>query len=474
MGVAAITLGAMARAETETKRPNFIFYITDDISFDDLSCYGNPFVKTPHLARLAAEGLVFDNAYLSISSCSPSRCSFITGRYPHNHGAPELHTELPIDQHAFPNALRQAGYYTALSGKNHIGDVKRAFDLISPGKGPGKQEDWVDILRQRPKNKPFFFWFASADAHRDWQIDDTVPVYDPDQIQTPPVLYDGPQTRKDLAGYFHEISRADHYLGQLRRELERQDIADNTVIVFCSDNGRPFPRCKTRLYDSGIKAPLIVWQPGTIKPGRTGSLVSAIDVAPTVLELAEVSKDPRIQGVSFAAVLKDPKATVRQYAFAEHNWHVFQAHERMVRYQNWLYIRNAWPQRQSLCVESNDTYPAGRELWQQHERGQLHPHQADVFRQPRPSEELYDVQADPHQFTNLAESALEYHRNAIAHLRQVLDRWIEQTGDTIPENPTGDRETLSPQQDRQPRRGTLPGAERNAESINHPGPIRRE
>ena len=100
--------------------PNFIFLITDDISPDDISVYGNKVVLTPHLEKIAAKGMVFDNAYLSISSCSPSRCSIITGRYPHNTGAPELHTKLPKDQITFVQKLREAGYHTVLSGKNHM------------------------------------------------------------------------------------------------------------------------------------------------------------------------------------------------------------------------------------------------------------------------------------------------------------------------------------------------------------------
>ena len=159
-------------------------------------------------------------------------------------------------------ALRDAGYYTVLSGKNHMGDLKRAFDKISRGKGPGFQEDWVEILQQRPKDKPFFCWFGSYDAHRPWTLNDKAPVYENDQVNVPPYVYDGPQTRKDLTGYYHEISRTDYYVGKLREELERQGVSDNTYIIYCSDNGRPFPRDKTRLYDSGIKTPLIVWAPG--------------------------------------------------------------------------------------------------------------------------------------------------------------------------------------------------------------------
>ena len=101
---------------TAADRPNFIFFLTDDISPDDIGAYGNTFAQTPHLDRVAAEGLVFDHAYLVTSSCSPSRCSIITGRYPHNNGAPELHLTLPDDQITFVQKLRDSGYYTVISG----------------------------------------------------------------------------------------------------------------------------------------------------------------------------------------------------------------------------------------------------------------------------------------------------------------------------------------------------------------------
>ncbi|MDA7505608.1 sulfatase-like hydrolase/transferase [Verrucomicrobia bacterium] len=121
--------------------PNFILFITDDISWDDLGCCGSKVARTPHLDQMAEQGMRFNNAYLSISSCSPSRCSIISGRYPHNTGAVELHTTLPADQPVFPEALQAAGYYTALSGKHHIGEaVDRGFNKVSDGKGPGKEE----------------------------------------------------------------------------------------------------------------------------------------------------------------------------------------------------------------------------------------------------------------------------------------------------------------------------------------------
>src|SRR5690606_17602453 len=119
-------------------RPNIVLIIADDIGWGDIGLYGNKDVQTPNIDALGKAGLVFKNMYLTTSSCSPSRSSIITGRYPHNTGAPELHDQLPEDQFMFPEKLKDAGYYTALSGKNHMGGgVQKAFDSISPGKGPG-------------------------------------------------------------------------------------------------------------------------------------------------------------------------------------------------------------------------------------------------------------------------------------------------------------------------------------------------
>ncbi len=472
MGAGSLAPFLMASSDSTAKdgRPNFVFILADDVSWNDLGCYGNTGIKTPHFDRVARDGLRFENAYMVTSSCSPSRCSMITGRYPHNHGAPELHTELPLDQVTFPQLLRDAGYHTVLSGKNHMGDVRRAFDVISRGKGPGKEEDWVEQLRDRPKDKPFFCWFASVDAHRDWQFNEDAPRYAPEDVTVPPYLYDGPKTREDFTGYYHEISRLDHYVGAVCAELERQEVLDNTYLVFCADNGRPFPRCKTRLYDSGIKTPMIVYAPGRVRAEVASGLVSSIDLAPTFLELARVTIPETVQGVSFTALLQNPAATSRDMLFAEHNWHVFQAHERMVRQGDWAYIRNAWPERQNLCIESTAEYPAGEELWAAEARGDLQPHQRDIFTVPRAAEELYDLAADPKQMSNLAGDPA--HAETLNRLRRLLDQWTEETGDTVQEHPTGDREDIHGNKNPVFMVNEFPGAARKATRVNHSGPVR--
>ncbi|MCL4637578.1 MULTISPECIES: sulfatase family protein [Olivibacter] len=459
-------------AQRETaSQPNIVLIIADDIGWGDIGCYGNKDVRTPNIDALGSAGLVFKNMYLTTSSCSPSRSSIITGRYPHNTGAPELHDPLPARQIMFPEILRKAGYYTALSGKNHMGPaVKKAFDMISSGKGPGAEEDWVSILQNRPENKPFFMWFASHDAHRDWQFDERGITHDPEKLKVPPMLYDGPETRKDLAAYYHEISRLDYYVGKVVEELKHQGILENTYIIFMSDNGSPFPRNKVRLYDSGIKSPFIMIGPG-INIAENSSLFSAIDIAPTMLDIAGIATtDKRIQGKSFFGVLQGREQMIRDFVFAEHNWHVFQGYERMVRYKDWVYIRNGFPERQNLAGESTKMFPAGKELWEAYERGLTNAAQEDVFLKPRKPEELYNLSGDTFQFTNVAE--VGSNQKILAYLRKVLDEWIVETGDSKPQNPTPDRDDVEGK--RLPgawKKREKPGERNEADTINRSGPI---
>ena len=463
------------------KKPNIVFFLADDVSQDDFGCYGHPVIKTPHIDSLAANGMRFDNAYLTTSSCSPSRCSIITGRYPHNTGAPELHVRLPQQQVRFPELLREAGYYTVLSGKNHMfGNKDRAFDRITGGGGPGKEEDWVGHVKDRPKDKPFFFWFASTDAHRAWSITKEAPKYDPEDVIIPSYLVDTPVTREDLTGYYHEVSRFDYYIGLVTSELKKQGVLENTMIVVSADNGRPFPRCKSRMYDSGIKTPWVVHFPEVIiNPAVTQSLISVIDLSATCLELAGIKSPECVQGRSFLPILQKPETRIREVVFAEHNWHVYRNHERMVRFGDYLYIKNNFPNQPNLCYESDDHYPAGEELWKAHAAGKTQPEQQQVFANPCPLEELFQVKEDPHQLNNIADD--EKHIKALNQARALLAKWTEQTGDSIPDNPTPNRhdppriengEILPPGKagTRNPH-AEMPGASRNASKINHPGPI---
>mgnify|MGYP005853588455 CR=1 FL=1 len=465
-------------------QPNIVFFIADDVSVEDFGTYGHPSIQTPNIDALAKQGMRFDNAYLTTSSCSPTRCSIITGRYPHNTGAPELHTILPDEQIRFPELLREAGYYTVLSGKNHIFDgyEDRAFDKMTPGGHPSGSEDWIELLRERPEDQPFFCWFAAYDGHRPWQINDKAPIYDPADIIVPPNMVDTQVVREDMAQYYHEVSRYDHYIGQVVAELELQGVLENTLIVVASDNGRPFPRDKTRLYDSGIKTPWVVCYPALIeKPAVTDSFISVIDFSATCLELAGIEIPDAVQGRSFTPILKNPETQVREVVFAEQNWHVYRNHSRMVRFGDYLYIKNNYPDQPNLSYESDTRYPSGKELWEAHAAGETLPWQQQVFAHPCPPEELFQVSKDPYQLRNQVEHPA--YAEVLNQARGLLAAWTEQTGDTIPENPTPNRhapprivdgEVLPRGQRSGPANphAELPGAAKNATEINHPGPLR--
>ncbi|MFV0592120.1 MAG: sulfatase [Draconibacterium sp.] len=381
-----------------SEKPNFVFIIADDISWDDFGCYGNQYVKTPNIDKLAAEGLRFNNAFLTASSCSPSRCSIISGKYPHSNGAAELHTELPASEIPFPLLLKENGYYTAHAGKWHMGTpAHRAFDIYTDkngyNNGDGGEANWIPFLQERSKNKPFFFWLASHDAHRPWGADTFQILHDPANLNVPVYFTDTPETKQDMASYYNEIGRFDYYVGKVREELERQGVLNNTLIIVMADNGRPFPRCKTRVYDSGMKTPFIVfWPEGlTQKGSETESLISSIDVASTILELAGIEQPGKYQGISFVPVLKNPKAETREYIFSEHNWHDYEAYERMVRTKDFLYLWNARPNLTNCGPADSKTSPTQHALNKVRDEGKLTPAQADIFMLPRPEEELFDL-----------------------------------------------------------------------------------
>jgi arylsulfatase A-like enzyme len=504
----AIGMSCGESAEADD-RINVILFIADDISWDDIGCYGNRSARTPNIDRLAAAGRRFDQAILVASSCSPSRSSIITGRYPHNNGrAAELHQPIAAHLPWFPRLLREAGYYTALVGKNHISAEKpasgttaqpKSFDLIENGNAPdikggdapgnkggdapgnkGGHGTWVKTVQDRPKENPFFFWFAALDAHREWDADKDWdeaaygPKHDPQSVIVPPHLVDDAATRQDLASYYNEVTRFDHYIGLVIAELARQEVLDKTLILVMADNGRPFPRAKTRLHDSGMKTPLVAHWPGGIgKPGvAAGNLVSSIDIAPTILSLAKVDIPATMQGISFAPLLEDPSASVRRHAFSEHNWHDYEAHGRSVRSEGYLYIENARPQFAWQGPADSVRSPSFRALRAVRDAGGLTPAQQDVFLAPRPAVELYRTADDPPQLNNLA--GAPQHAEVRERLAGLLRQWRDATGDSVPQElssdffdrETGDQLKLKPADYRR----DPPGWDRDASHINAPGP----
>lgn len=477
-----LALGTLGARE----RPNFIVFIADDVSWNDYGCYGNSGVRTPHIDALAESGIRFTQAYLTTSSCSPSRASIITGRYPHNTGkAAELH--LPIADHLpwIPALLQDEGYHTALSGKDHMrredGSHEEFWDHHDTGRiegNSGGEANWVSIVRDRPRERPFFFWFSSYDAHRAWDADKEWraerygPMTNPADVVVPPFLLDTPETRQDLASYYNEITRFDYFIGQVVKELQNQNDLDNTLIFVLADNGRPFPRAKTRLHDSGMKTALVAhWPDGIRSTGTSDSLVSVIDLAPTLLELAEGEDCETFQGVSLVPLFTDKDYSVRRYAFSEHNWHDYEALGRSVRTTDWLYIENFRPRQPWQGPADSVRSVSHQQLLAAHKAGSLNADQSEVFLAPRPEVELYNLKLDPHQQNNLA--ALGDKDGILKALAGVLTIWRKETGDSDPSRLSQDqfdRETGERIVRDQSFRGETPGESHSASEINRHGP----
>lgn len=475
-------------SEVASTRPNVVIFIADDVSATDFGCYGHPTVQTPVVDDLASKGLLFTNAYLTAPSCSPSRTSLITGRYPHNTGGPELHMKknphlknLP----QFPKILREAGYYTALAGKAHFnGDAKGSFDKRYPPGDDAGSKNWLPAFNERDKDKPFLMWFAAIDAHRPWDQELSVGPHGPKDAVVPPYMVDAETTRTDFAHYYNEITRFDRDIGRVIQELKAQKVYDNTILIVMSDNGRPFPRDKTWIHDGGIKTPLVIHWPGRLKAGqKSRSLISSIDIAPTILELVGLPIPGTVQGVSFLPTLKDPKAVVRDVVFAERNWHVYRHHDRLVRYGDFTYIKNSTPELIGFS-ESGSIYrrpenlggeTASSDLIAGYWNQTLTPAQSFIVNSPSPKELLFDISVDPHQVNNLATDPK--HRETLETMRELLVKWMDETGDTVPhiEKMTPDRTNpktgVSIQKRGRPTGGIFPGQTTEAWKINKPGPI---
>lgn len=453
----------IARREELKKLPNLVLIIADDMAWNDSAPYGHDSILTPNIDRLASEGMRFDNAFLTISSCSPSRASIITGRYPHQTDAEELHWPVPKEQVTFVEKLKEKGYWTAAAGKWHLGDeIRDRFDEIREVDTSGFQlptgeeaksgkfketlegeaqsgcTDWIPLIKDRPTDKPFFLWLASLDPHRPYHPGIIPDPSRPDEIKIPPYQPDTPAVRADYQLYYDEITRLDKYVGLVLDELDAQGLSENTFLLFISDNGRPFPRDKTTMYDSGIKTPWIVRWPGHVEAGSScGRLVSSVDIAKTFMKLGGIHNiGQTFEGVDFSPLLSNPEKPIREYIFAEKNWHDFEDDVRAVRNERYKYIRNYYddlPQTPPADALRSPTYG---ELLRLKEKGDLTNDQMACFLVPRTPEELYDTKLDPDELNNLADD--DRYAPLLRAMRAALTDWEKRTGDTVPELRTAD------------------------------------
>lgn len=413
--------------EDRSRPPNVLIFVADDVDWQDFGCYGNEVIRTPHIDDLARRGLRCEQAILTTPQCSPTRISLLTGRYAHTVGAEDLHTPLPDGELFVSTYLQRAGYFTGHMQKTHYGpNGNRQFEWYS------KQLEDFDQFLDAAGERPFFLWVGFRDAHRPYEPGAVDPPHDPATVRVPPHLADTPETREDLALYYDEIRRLDGVIGSCVAELERRELLDDTLIVFFGDNGAPFPRAKGTLYDAGIRTPLVFCWPRVIDSGQVyGGLVSLIDLAPTILEVAGIERPEAMQGQSILAALGDPSLPGRPFAFSERNWHDCDEHLRSVRSERYKLIRNAYLDKPYGNPGDVLNSPSWKSLLALREADRLTPLQEQVFRVPRPEIELYDLARDPWESKNLADDSA--YAEVRGELIAALDAWCEATGDFPPE-----------------------------------------
>jgi N-sulfoglucosamine sulfohydrolase len=418
---------AHAIQQSDAPRPNLVVFVGDDLGWRDTEPYGNAAVRTPNIARLARDGLLVRYAFGTSPQCSPSRISMLSGRYSHASRTEDLHTPLPSGVRLLPALLQAAGYFTGDMAKTHYGpNGEKQFQWYSPETAPA-----LPAFLDSAGTRPFFLWVGFHEPHRPYPTSPTRTVHPPDSVKLTPYLADTPATRKDVARYYDAIARMDGKIGQMMAELGRRKLLERTLVIFLSDNGAPFAREKGTLYDSGTRTPLILSWPTVLRPGTVWDhgMVSSIDLAPTLLELAGVHAPENLQGRSFRALLAAPDAFEGDaYVFSERNWHDCDEHQRAVRTTRYKLIRTDAYTELPLCTAADIGASASfLDLRARARAGRLTAAQRRLFEAPRARLELYDLRKDPWEITNLADDPA--HAATVRELAGVLESWIEGSDD---------------------------------------------
>lgn len=444
-------------AEAQTTRPNILFILSDDHSAQFLASYRDPNLKTPNLDKLAKEGIQFNKAFTTAPQCVPSRASIMTGRSQIEIGQSRFTAPLSADIKAYPEYLREAGYYTGIAGRTfHLDGTKRdkvtetIYDkyqletfknrvdyLRIATKLEETHSQYIEFLNQVPKDKPFFLQLAFSDPHRVFDALEYEP--DPTKLKVPAAFPDTKLLREDLAAYYGEIQRFDASVGKILEELAKRGLDKNTLVVFIGDNGGALIRGKGTLHKLGIHVPLIARYPGVIKPGQvSNALVSGIDIAPTILSAAGVAIPKEITGKSLLPAFQGNVYEGHEYVYAARSAHggglpTSTDHfdlGRTVFNHKYKLIYNALWQLPYTPVDFK-AQPFWIDLLQKHTDGRLDQKWDKLLFSPtRPLFELYDLEADPEEFNNLS-GKIEY--QAIEdNLKAKLQEWMILNKDYLP------------------------------------------
>lgn len=466
-----LTAASAALARDDAQRPNILLLVAEDLSAR-IGAFGDPVAQTPNLDRLAAEGVRYPNTFATAGVCAPARAALITGVHQIAIGAQHMRTSSrpaggyravpPPGVKAFPEHLRAAGYYTFTSWK-----LDYQFSGPRTGSGPFTIWDAEDdelLWDGRDPQQPFFGMLNFIETHesgvftplghwphsgvhlgaqllRAWAFGrpDLEGGVQPEDLALPPYYPDTPTVRTDLARHYANIRQMDRAVGEVLARLERDGLADSTIVVWVTDHGDGLPRAKRELFDSGMRVPMIVRWPETLRPadvvagGEDRQLVSFVDFAPTLLALAGAERPPGMVGRDFLSRATAPRRYV--YGSADRVDEV-EDRQRAVRDDRYKYIRSWAPTKpRAQPIAFRDNIEMMRELWALLEARQLDAVQRQWFEAPG-EERLFDTRVDPHEVRDLSRDpahaeVLARMRDALAAWRQRVPDWSEESEDAM-------------------------------------------
>ncbi len=455
-------------------RPNIVWLVAEDLS-PILPPFGDSTVSTPNLDRLAREGVRYTHVYSPSGVCAPSRFALATGMYPSSVGAHNMRVQYvkshmdqlglvlyevvpPPEVRMMSQILRKNGYYCTNNDKT---DYQFQHPVTAWDESSIKAH-W----RNRPEGKPFFSIFNFGVTHEghvsqpyrkqllryddpdfpdidtntprsarisreDW----TLNIPKDAEVPVPPYLPETEKALRDVRRVYSNIVELDRQIGVILQQLEEDNLLDSTLVVFYSDHGGPLPRQKRLIYDSGIKAPMIIRYPGKLGAATYDDrLISFIDFAPTTFSVAGITIPEYIQGRAFMGKYRTRKQ--REYVHAAADRLDAQVDMiRAVRDERYKYLRNFYTERPYyLPVKYREQMPIMQELLRLHEKDSLNEYQAQWFRESKPKEELFDTWNDPHELHNIADDPAYVAK--LEELRAECDRWMDQIDDmgAIPES----------------------------------------
>jgi len=470
LALAFVPLNLLAADSKPAAKQNVVLIVVDDQGFQ-AGCYGDKVVKTPNLDYLASQATRFTRACCTTASCSPSRSVILTGMHNHANGQYGLaHTVHHFRTHekvrSLPLLLGAAGYRTCSIGKMHVEPEAVYHFETYRNRGTQGHRNSVRMAKNAHEwlaekdDRPFFLYYCSSDPHRardasgfanfnekPGHYPGVVPVkYRPEDIPVPAWLPDRPEVRGELAEYYQAISRLDQGLGLLFDALKETGHWEDTLIVFLSDNGPPFPGAKTTLYQPGMQLPLIVRSPRQKSQGIVSNArVSWVDIAPTILDfcgvdypLSDASKPvplvedipvhiTEMQGRSFLPILDEAAPTGWDTLYGSHTFH-----ESTMYYPVRVKIQGKYKYIHNLAHQL--PFPFASDLFESKSWQSTIQNHARLYGKRtvdayihRPVEELYDLEADPDELHNLA--TVEGHQKRLQDFRTQMQAWQRATYD---------------------------------------------